>query len=576
VTEFAFGQLERCGRFFTDGAMRMRKILFVLSLSWICGCVNAATGVTSAVAARPPNVLLIVADDLGFADIGVYGSEIRTPNIDMLAKQGMQLTNFHVGQACSISRAMLLSGTDAHLAGVGNMAETMRATRDVRLGLPGYEGHLSLRVAALPERMRRAGYRTYMTGKWHLGADERTNPAARGFDRSFALMDGGASHMNGLPLVGPPREARYQMDGKPARVPDGFYSTQFYAEKLIEYLKPDPEESRPFFAYLAFTAPHWPLQAPAESVAAYHGAYDDGYEALQASRVRRMKALGLIPRTLAPAPLPMAAPQWSRLNAGQRASESRKMEIYAAMVSDMDRYIGKVIQYLKDTRQYDDTLIIFISDNGPEGSLFEATSWGALAQWVAACCNNTMENMGRGDSYLWLGPGWAWAAAAPFRGLKGGVFEGGLRVPAVIHYPAKVKGGARSDTFATIMDVMPTILDARGIAEAEQTSGPEALPMRGSSMWPLLTGMNDVVHPAGDVVGWELWGIASVRQANMKMIFSTEAGEPQRQLFDLAADPAEQHDLSGVRAGEVQRLESLWKDYARQVGLLPVGSVKPE
>lgn len=553
----------------------MRLTLSLLCMATVSLGANAGASGVPEPTPRSPNILLIVADDLGIADIGAYGSEIPTPNIDQLARHGLQLTNFHVAQTCSLSRAMLMSGTDAHLAGLGSMAETMVTTRDKRLGKPGYEGYLSQRVAALPEVLQAAGYRTYMAGKWHLGSDEHTNPAARGFQRSFALLDGGASHLNGLPLVGPPAQARYRENGSPAKVPANFYSTRFYTEKLIEYLSTDRDDSRPFFAYLALTAPHWPLQAPAESIARFRGRYDKGYEWLHAQRVARAKMLGLIPRDLAAAPLPITAPRWERLGKPERKVESRKMEIYAAMVGDMDQYAGQIIDYLKATDQYESTIIIFVSDNGPEGTLFESNSWGALAQWVAACCDNSFENMGQGNSYLWLGPGWAWASAAPYRGLKGSVLEGGLRVPAIVHYPARVSQGARSDAFATIMDVMPTLLEAAEIAvPGEQFQGRSVLPMRGGSMWPLLVGADKSIHHSDYAVGWELWGLAGLQHGNLKIVSTSEPGLPRWQLFDLAVDPVERHDLSATRPRELQRLEALWQQYVKDVGLLSLDTTQ--
>lgn len=207
-----------------------------------------------------PNVLLIVADDLGYSDLGVFGGEINTPNLDALGHAGILLTQFYSASTCSPTRSMLLSGTDNHLAGLGHMFEEMRANQ---VGYPGYEGYLNFRVASLAEIMRNAGYHTYITGKWHLGLTEETSPHARGFERSFALAHGGAAHLGDMPLIGA-NPSIYREDGKPARIPDKFYSSRFYARKLIEYLKSNAADRRPFFAYLAFTAPHWPLQVPRE------------------------------------------------------------------------------------------------------------------------------------------------------------------------------------------------------------------------------------------------------------------------------------------------------------------------
>jgi len=520
---------------------------------------------------RPPNILLIVADDLGFNDLGAYGSEISTPNLDSLAREGLQLTNFHAGQTCSISRAMLLSGTDSHLAGLGSMTETMHASRDRRLEKAGYEGFLNSSVASLGEVLQDAGYRTYVTGKWHLGSDGQTDPPARGFDKSWVLLDGGAGHLSDQALIGPPGRARYRENGAPATPPDDFYSSQFYAQKMIEFMRADQDESRPFFAYLAFTAPHWPLQAPGKSVERFRGRYDDGYEALHNERVDRMQTLGLIDSDVEPAALPRKASTWERLSDAERSAESRKMEIYAAMVSDMDIYIGQVMDYLRSTGELDSTVIVFLSDNGPEGSLFEPTSWPILAQWVAACCDNSIDNMGRASSYLWTGPGWAWVSAAPYRGTKGAAFEGGLRVPAIVSYPDLPAAGRRSDAFLTIMDVMPTLLEAAGLDRpGVQFRDRNVLPMRGRSMLPLLLGKSQTVHEPTESFGWELWGQAAIRNGNWKLVKSPEIGQPAWQLFDLGADPTEETNVSTEHPEMFKLLESLWREYSREVGLLDV------
>ena len=295
-----------------------------------------------------PNVLLIVADDLGYSDLGVFGGEINTPNLDAIGHNGILLTQFYSASTCSPTRAMLLSGTDNHLAGLGHMYEEMRANQ---VGYPGYEGYLNFRVASLAEIMRDAGYRTLMTGKWHLGLTEETSPHARGFERSFTLAQGGAAHLGDMPLIGA-YPSIYREDGKLAGIPDDFYSSRFYARKLIEYLESSDTDGRPFFAYLAFTAPHWPLQAPRESVEKYAGSYDAGWDALQKERFENMKKLGLIDRDALPFARLETEPAWQDLPDDEKQIEARKMEVFAAMVDDMDRYTGEVIDYLKSSGQF--------------------------------------------------------------------------------------------------------------------------------------------------------------------------------------------------------------------------------
>ena len=304
-----------------------------------------------------PNILLIVADDLGLNDIGHFGSEIHTPNIDSLARDGIVFTNFYASITCSPTRSMLLSGIDNHLAGLGTMGEVL--TEDYA-GLPGYEGYLNYRVASAAEIFQQAGYHTYMTGKWHLGLSLETSPYARGFDKSFVLLQGGAgAFSNMLPAFGPGK-AKYREDKDiVTELPENFYSTRFYTERMISYIDQNMSYNRPFFAYLAFTAPHWPLQAPRESIEKYRGKYKQGYDKLREYRLNRLKELGWVKTSVKPYPLLHDHRPWSELTDTERRYEERLMETYAAMVDDMDVYIGKLIRYLKIIGEYENTAIFF-------------------------------------------------------------------------------------------------------------------------------------------------------------------------------------------------------------------------
>ncbi len=341
-------------------ASRFGAALFLVAAMAAC-TQRAGEDAKQAESGKRPNILFILADDLGYADLGVFGSEIPTPNLDALAKAGLLLTDFHSAMACSPTRAMLMSGTDHHLAGLGVMG---RPTREDQKGQPGYEGFLNFRVASLADLMTDAGYNTYMTGKWHLGEEVETGPRARGFKRSFVSLDG-AAHLGGWDWRGP-TPAKYRDGDEIVNVGDDFYTTRFYTERMIEYIEQDRAEGKPFFAYLAYTAPHWPLQAPKESIAKFKGWYDAGYEALYAKRFATQKQLGLVPASLQPIDDARFKPRWSSLKAEEKQIESRKMEIYAAMVSDLDTYIGEVVTYLKKIGEFDNTLIMFMSDNGTE------------------------------------------------------------------------------------------------------------------------------------------------------------------------------------------------------------------
>ncbi|MCP5145306.1 MAG: arylsulfatase [Gammaproteobacteria bacterium] len=511
-----------------------------------------------------PNLLLIVADDLGYGDLGIFGSEIPTPNIDELARGGMLLTNFHSAMTCSPTRSMLLSGTDSHLAGLGVMGPP---TNPVQQGQPGYEGFLNFRVASMADLLKDAGYHTYMTGKWHLGSTVETGPRARGFEQSFVSMDG-ASHLGGLSWNGPGL-APYRDGDQMVTVSEDFYTTRFYTERMLDYIESNRGDGKPFFAYLAYTAPHWPLQAPRDSIAKFSGWYDDGYEALYQRRLARMKELGYVPADSSGIPPVEDQPTWESLNADEQRAEARKMEIYAAMVSDLDHYVGEVIAYLKSVGEFDNTFIMFMSDNGAEAVRRDLAA--PLNDWVATCCDNAYENLGNGDSYIMYGPNWARASIVAFRRAKGTGFEGGIHVPAFARYPGMVPAGIRSDQFSTVMDVLPTLLSLAG-TEHPGTSyrGQSVLPVKGSSMLPMLRDPAVAVHGDDTYTGWELYGHRGVRHGDWKLVWDGAQGKNATWLlFNLADDPQEQHDLASAEPARLQEMIGYWDRYHEENGLRP-------
>lgn len=543
-------------------------LIFLLGLA-ACGEGGERAALPSAAEAEDrlaeavrPNIVLIVADDLGYSDLGAFGGEIPTPHIDALAQGGMMLTQFYTSMACSPTRAMLLSGTDNHVAGLGVMG-TLQA--GPQRGQPGYEGYLNFRVAALSELLHDAGYRTYVTGKWHLGAEVETGPRARGFERAFVSIDG-AAHLGGLSWNGP-GPAPYRDGDTLVHVGDDFYTTRDYTERMIEYIEADRADDRPFFAYLAYTAPHWPLQAPPESIEKFRGWYDDGYEALYDRRLERAKTLGLAPADFAGVPVVEGQPRWEELTDDERRTEARKMEIYAAMVSDLDTYIGRFIDYLDAIGQLDNTLVFFMSDNGPEALRRDLAP--PISEWVAECCDNSFENLGAGDSYVMYGPNWARAGSAPFRDAKMTAFEGGIRVPAFASWPGTIRAGTRSDAVATVMDLLPTFLELAGTSHPGEhyDSRSVAQPL-GQSMLALLRGRANVVHEPDRVFGWELFDHRAVRQGDWKIVWDPREDNPRWRLFDLGSDPGEQRDLAAEEPERLARMEALWDRYVRENGLI--------
>lgn len=520
-----------------------------------------------------PNFLVIVADDLGFSDIGAFGGEINTPNLDRLANAGIRFTDFHSAPACSPTRAMLLTGTDHHVAGIGTMLEMAAPEFE---GAPGYEGYLNDRVVALPELLRDAGYLTLMSGKWHLGDTIDRSPWARGFDRSFALLPAGASHYGTRGGGGlSPVPTMFTEDDQFVTVGEDFYSSDAYTDTLLRYLRERPQDAgdQPFFAYLPFQAPHWPLHAPHETIAAYHGRYDAGPDALRDERLAALTRLGLCPPDVEPHPVVAdGAPEWADMTDAERAVSARNMEVYAAMVDRMDWNIGRVIDYLEGTGELDNTVVIFLSDNGAEGTIVEAMPLRGpeIEAFVAKHCDNSVDNLGAPTSWAWYGPRWAQAATAPSRLHKAFTTEGGIRVVGFVSWPGFARQGEIGTAFTTVMDIAPTVLELAG-AEHPGTEyrGREVEPMRGRSMVPYLSGEADAVHDSDTGTGWELFGRRAIRQGDWKALqLPPPYGPGTWQLYDLSRDPGEVHDLAAARPDKLADLLELWDRYVEENGVI--------
>ncbi len=520
----------------------------------------AASTLVSANQAEKPNFLLIMADDLGYSDIGAYGGEIETPSLDALASEGIRMTNFHTAPTCSPTRSMLFSGTDNHRAGIGNMAELMTPEQK---GQPGYEGHLNDLVVTLPEVLRDNGYHTSTTGKWHLGRTEELSPAVRGFDESWVLVQGGASHFDdGRAIIGVDPKAIYLDNGKQVEAPKGFFSSDFYADKAIEYV--DAAGDKPFFHVLSFTAPHWPLQAPDSYIKKYEGRYDQGYEAIRQQRLGKMKDMGLVGHTLA-ANVPFdQLPTWDELTDEQRKIEARKMEIYAAMVDNMDENIGRVIAHLETAGKLDNTVVMFMSDNGADGNSPEVLPRNK--EWIATEYDNSFENMGRPDSYIWYGAQWGQVSATPWPMWKGYPTQGGFLVPAILSLPGKDAKGEINHAFFHVMDIMPTFLELAGIeVPTSPYKGREVFEVQGISMVPGLNGN----APENRVVGWELYGRSAVRMGDWKIrLMEPPYGPGEWQLFNLADDPTETTDLARKEPEKLKQLLAEWDKYVSRNGVI--------
>ena len=519
--------------------------------------------------AMRPNILLIVVDDMGYSDIGPFGGEIRTPTLDSLAKSGMRFTDFHTSVACSPTRSMLLSGTDNHLAGMGTQGEV---TFPNQVGKPGYEGHLNDRVVSIATLLRDGGYFTAMAGKWHLGEQIENDPYNRGFQKAYTLLEGGASHFDDEWMMYANYTPTYRENGVRVHVPKGFYSSEFYTNKIIEYID-SREAGKPFFAYLSFTAPHDPLQVPDEWLDKYKGRYDNGYKAIRNERLSSLKKLGFIPQDTAPFPLLPNITDWEDLSPEQRKIEAREMELYAAMIDNVDYHLGRLFDHLKKAGVYENTLVIFFSDNGANGAEMHQYPNTDKA-WVDRNSDNRYENMGRQFSRIGPGPAWAQVSMTPYRLFKGFTTEGGIRTPLIISGPGLADKGKYNDAFVHVMDISATILDAAGIEHPGKSyKGRNVEPLRGRSMVNVINGKSDFVHDNDTAVSWEMLGFRAVRKGDYKLVWlPLPFGNDDWQLYDLSKDPAELNDLSEQRPELRQEMIGIWEQYSKDVGVvLPPG-----
>lgn len=541
--------------------------LFSLSIS-ACNNEDSKQSRTVAEPPKQPNILFIMADDLGYSDLGAFGGEIHTPNIDALTKEGRILTDYHTAPTCSPTRSQLISGTDHHLAGIGAMAEL---TPKHLAGQPGYEGYLNERSLSIAEVLKDNGYRTYISGKWHLGLTPESNAHAKGFDHSFTLLQGLDLHFKQAPAAYK-RNATYTEDGKEVPIsslPDDFFSTNYFTDKLISYLESGKNSGKPFFAYAAYTAPHWPLQAPAEYRDRYRGVYDVGYDVIRDARIARQKQLGLIPANFIAAE-PVAtqnAPQkygrWNELSAEQKALEARRMEIYAGMIENLDANIGRLIQYLKRNHLYDNTLIFFVSDNGAEG--FVRFNYGAESGF-----DNSVTNVGTASSYHYVGPRWAEVSAAPFHLWKDTAGEGATTAPAIVKLPYQTKAQATHHGFASVLDVFPTVLDYANIAVPQgQYKGRQVNTPSGYSWKPLLENKAQAIRPVNFSFADELHGSKYARQGDWKIALqgTTELGTGNWELYNLKHDRGETQNLAQSNPAKLQELVDVYNKYTQQNGV---------
>jgi arylsulfatase A-like enzyme len=541
------------------------RYVFLIAVSSLFLLVNITAAEDNTPSTRP-NILLIVADDLGWSDLGSFGGEISTPNLDELALSGMRLTNFYVAPTCSPTRSMLLSGTDNHLAGLGNMEEELGPNQ---INKKGYEGYLNNDVVTFATLLQDAGYHTMMTGKWHLGASLEKGPESRGFDDAFVIANGISNHFKQERIVGfetnTITKAPYRERGRSIDLNEPFYSSELYTDKLISYIKSHQETSHgsePFFAYAAYSAPHWPLQAPDNFIDKYQDTYNVGYAEIRRIRLNRINELGLL-KNITELPKSDLWPAWDQLDSHSQEKEAKRMQVYAGMVEALDHYIGRLIKYLKDAGIFDNTVIVFLSDNGAEGNdprvILENETW------IPTNFNNSIDNMGRANSHISYGPRWAEVSSTPYKDFKGFPTEGGLLSPAFISYKG-FQGQMINDSFASVMDIAPTLLEIANTRHpGNYYKGRAIHPIKGKSMLDMLTGESNAIHAKDYVMGWELFNRKAIRSGSWKITWiEAPHGNNRWALYDLSTDPLEQNDLADKNTSKLNEMIALWKIYIKE------------
>ena len=544
------------------------KRISIAMVAGLLAALFAAAPPVQAQQAKKPNIVIILGDDLGFADMGAFGSEIKTPNLDALAKDGVRFTSFYTHASCSPTRSMLLSGVDTHVNGMGNMDEW---TAPNQKGMPGYEGFLNDRVVTLPQLLKDSGYHTYMVGKWHMGKAPDKIPAARGFERDFSLLDGAGSYWNMDNTSATSPKLVFTEDGRYlTQLPKGYYATKTYTDKLISFIDANKGDGKPFFAYVAHQAPHDPYHLPKAWRDRHVGEYDKGWNAVRQERLQRQIDLGIVPAGTTLAERMWFVPDPIVMAPATRAILGRKMELYAGMMENMDFHVGRLIAHLKEIGEYENTIFIVFGDNGAEGAdLFQmvAGTPGTLNALFAASkwSKTDPKDWGEPGSYPVYGPGWAQVSMTPFSQYKGMTAEGGIRNALVVSGPiVKRPKGSINGGLMHVADIMPTLLELAGASYPKAYKGQELPSLIGKSWVKMLAGGVESPRTDQDYMAWEIFGNRAVRQGDWKLRWQWKPwGSGDWELFNVAADPGERKDLAAENPEKAKALLARWDEYAK-------------
>jgi arylsulfatase A-like enzyme len=507
----------------------------------------------AALAMDRPNIVVIMVDDMGFSDIGPYGSEIPTPNLDALAAGGVSFSQFYNTGRCCPTRASLLSGLYSHQAGIGWMTADQNA--------PGYRGQLNDQCVTIAEVLGSAGYFTAMTGKWHVGFEHGVTPWGRGFARSLNFPAGGVHFSN---QTGSKGNSKMFLNGKEVMRDDPQFNPPWYGSDLwtdqgIQFIDEAMSENKPFFWYLAHTAPHFPCMAPEATIEKYRGKFMQGWDKLREERYARQLESGLIDASWKLEPRPEDIPAWDSLSAEEQKRYDDMMAIYAAMIEEVDKNVGKLVTALRERNQLDNTLILFLSDNGGNAEA------GVPGRYEG-------DHPGDEHSNVFIGKCWAHLNNTPFRKYKHFNHEGGIATPLIAHWPAAIKSPETNSWITTpthLIDLMATCVDLAETTYPSEHNGNKIVPMQGQSLKPLLTGEGNF---ADRPLFWEHEGNAAIRVGDRKLVRQGIQGNWE--LFDLKADRTEQQDLAAENADEVASLTKQWQTWARSSNVMPKPDAK--
>ncbi|MEI6948396.1 arylsulfatase [Paraflavisolibacter sp. H34] len=527
---------------------------FFLLFSAIAGLLAGARA--QGQSAKKPNIILIMADDMGYSDLGAFGSEIKTPNIDRLAGEGLRFREFYNNSICAPTRASLLTGQYQHKAGVGYF--------NVNLGLPAYQGYLNRQSLTLAEVLRNSGYSTLMSGKWHVGDDSAAWPNQRGFDHFFGFIGGASNYFDISPFPEKVPPVPLVKDNRRLTLQPGQYLTDEIGNNALEFLTEQDKTGKPFFLYLAFNAPHWPLQALPEDIARYKGKYDIGWDSLRSQRLARQRELGILTPGQTINVRDSLVPVWNNLSFEEKQLWKAKMEVYAAMIDRLDQNVGRVLAKLKELKKDDNTLVVFLSDNGAQGGY--AVSGRRRPQ-------RNSGPLGTAGSYGYQEENWAYVSNTPLDNYKNNMHEGGISAPFIAWFPRQIKGGSIAKGTGHLIDLAPTFYELAGAAYPKKYNGQTPHPLAGKSLVPVFTGkLNEVDR--GEPIFWERAGNRAVRKGKWKLVSTYPSYKWE--LYDLEADRGETRNVAGQYTDVVNELSAAYFAWAEKTGVVDYEKIKPK